>query len=83
MFFSETLVSSRRHILKLMVPEFGRPMLLLMGEVVRFSGLAVYVRDGFLAYRKRSYKCGCCEVIAVKIRSYSHNKKNKKACPGI
>ena len=30
-----------------MVPGFGRPMQLVSGEVNRFRGLAVYVRDGF------------------------------------
>ena len=31
-FFSETLVSSRRHISELIVPGFGGPMQLLRGE---------------------------------------------------
>ena len=34
-FYSETPVSSRRHISELMVPGFGRPMQLLRGEVYR------------------------------------------------
>ena len=33
-----------------MVSCFGRPMQLLRGEVGRFQGLAVYVRDGFSAH---------------------------------
>ena len=40
-FWSETLVSCRRHISRLMIPSFGRPMQLLRGEVDRFPGLAV------------------------------------------
>ena len=46
-FFSETLVSSRLYISKLMVSDFERPMQLLNGEVDRFQGLAQYVREVF------------------------------------
>ena len=46
-FSSETLVCSRGYISDLMVLGFDRPMQLLTGEVDRFRGLAVYVRDGF------------------------------------
>ena len=35
--------------------------------------MAVYARDRFSAYRQRSYKCGCCEIIVVRICSSSHN----------
>ena len=69
---SEALLSSRSHNSKLMVPGFGRPMLLFRGEVDLFRGLAVYVRDGFLAYRQSGYECGCYEVIVVRICSISH-----------
>ena len=31
------------------------------------------MRDGFSAYKQRGYKCGCCEVIVIKICSSSHN----------
>ena len=54
-FYSETLVSSRCHTFELMVSAFGKPMQLLGGEIDRFRGLTVYVRDGFSAYRQRSY----------------------------
>ena len=73
MFFSEALVSSRRYISALMVSGFGRQMLLLKGEIDLFRGFALYVREGFSAYRQRSYECGCCEVIVVGICSSSHN----------
>ena len=32
-FYSENLISSRRHISQLIVPDFGRPMQLLRGDV--------------------------------------------------
>ena len=31
------------------------------------------MRDDFLAYMQRNYECRCCEVIAVKICSSSHD----------
>ena len=48
---------------------FGRPIQLLRGEVDR---LAVYVRDGFSAFRQRNYESECCKDIVVRIRSSSH-----------
>ena len=49
-------------------------MMMIRGDVDRFPGLAVYVRDGCLfAYRQPSYKCGLCEVIVASICSSSHN----------
>ena len=57
MFFSEILVSPKRRISELMAPGFGRPMQLLMGDVVRFRCLGVYMRDDFPAYRPRNYEC--------------------------
>ena len=66
------LVSSRRHIVELMVSGFGRPMQLLRGEVDRIRWLAVYVHDGFLTYRQRSYECGYLEVIVTRLSSSSN-----------
>ena len=48
-------------------------MQLLKGDVDRFRGLALYVRDDLSAYRQGSYECGYCEVIVVRICSSSHN----------
>ena len=36
-------------------------------------GLTVYVCDDVSAYSQSGYKCGCCEVIVVRICSSSHN----------
>ena len=36
---------------------FGRPILLLKGEVDLLRGCTLYVREGFPAYRQRSYEC--------------------------
>ena len=51
-FGSVTLVSSRSYISELMVSDFSRPMQLIRGEVNRFRGLTVYVRDGLSVYRQ-------------------------------
>ena len=40
--FSETLVSSRRHISEFMFSGFDKPMQLLKGEIDRFRGLTLY-----------------------------------------
>ena len=47
MFCSETLVSDMRHMSELLIPGFGRPVLLCRGMVPRARWMAAYVRDGF------------------------------------
>ena len=44
---SETLVSNRRHISKLLVPGFSRPVLLCRDGMPRARGMAAYVRDRY------------------------------------
>ena len=73
MFFSETLISSRRHISELMTPGFGRLMQVLKSEVNRYRELAVYVRDSLSPYRQRSYEYGCCKIMVFRICSNRHN----------
>ena len=46
---------------------------LLRDELNQFRELAVYVRDGFSAYRQQSYECGCCEVTVARNFRSSHN----------
>ena len=46
--FSETLVSDMRHLSELLVPGFGRPVLLCQGKMPRARGMAAYVRDAWL-----------------------------------
>ena len=40
---SETLVSEMRHVSELLVPGFGRPVLLCRGMIPRARGMAAYV----------------------------------------
>ena len=46
MLCSETLVSDMRHVSEVLVPGFGRPVLLRRGKMHRARGMAAYVRDG-------------------------------------
>ena len=47
LFCSETLFSYMRHVSGLLVPGFGRPVVLCRGKMPRARGMAAYLRDGF------------------------------------
>ena len=47
---SETLVSDLRHVSELLVPGFGRPVLLCRGRMPRARGMVAYVQDGYGAF---------------------------------
>ena len=64
---SETLVSDRRHMSELLVPGFGRPVLLCRDGVPRARGMAAYVRDGYGAFRQPKFECGCCEMLVFRV----------------
>ena len=55
---SETLVSDMRHVSKVLVPGFGRPVLLCRGKIPRTHGMAEYVRDGYGAFRQPKFESG-------------------------
>ena len=63
----ETLVSDRRHISELLVPGFGRPVLLCRDGMQRALGMAEYVRDGYGAFRQPKFECGCCEMLVFRM----------------
>ena len=46
LFCSKTLVSDMRHVLELLVPGFGRPVLLCWGKWPRGGVMAAYILDG-------------------------------------
>ena len=50
---SETLFSDRRHISELLVPGFGRPILLCRDGMPSACGMAAYVRDAYGAFRPK------------------------------
>ena len=60
---SETLVSDMRHVSEVLVPGFGRPVLLCRGNMPRARGMATYVRDGYGAFRHPNFSvvvANCC-----------------------
>ena len=64
---SETLVSDRRHISELLVPGFGRPVLLCREGMPRAGGMTTYVRDIYRAFRQPKFECGCCEMLVFRV----------------
>ena len=48
----ETIVSDLCQVSELLVPGFGRPVLLCRGKLPRAHGMAAYVRDGYGAFRQ-------------------------------
>ena len=70
---SETLVSDRRHISELLVPGFGRPVLLCWDGMPRVRGMSAYVRDGYGAFRQRKFVCGCFEMLLFTVCGSGQN----------
>ena len=64
---SETLVSDMRHVSEVLVPSFCRPLLLYRGKMPRARGMAAYVRAGYGAFHQSKFKCGCCEMLVVRV----------------
>ena len=61
---SETLVSAMRHVSELLVSEFGRPVLLFLGQIpIGAWGMAAFLRDGYGAFRQPKFECGCYEML--------------------
>ena len=53
---SETLVSNRRHLSELLVPGFGRPVMVCRDRMPRARGMTAYMRDGYEAFRKPKFE---------------------------
>ena len=70
---SETLVCDMRHVLELVVPGFGRPVLLSRGRMPRARGMAPYERDGYGAFRQPKFECGCCEMLVFMVCGVRQN----------
>ena len=56
-----------RHLSELLVPGFGRPVLLCRGRMPLARGMAAYVRDGYGAFRQPKFECGCCEMLVFRV----------------
>ena len=72
LFCSETLVSDMRHVSELLVPGFGRPVL-CRGKMLRARGMDAYVRNGYGAFRKPKFECGCGEMLVFRVCSVKQN----------
>ena len=70
---SETLVSDSRHVSELLVPGFGRTVLLCRGRMPRARGMAAYVRDGYGAFCQPKFECGCCEMLVFRVSGVIQN----------
>ena len=70
---SETLVSDMRHVSEVVVPGFGRPVLLCRCMMHRARGMAAYVRDGYGAFRQPKFQCGCCEMLVFRVCGMRQN----------
>ena len=69
----ETLISDMRHVSELLVPWFGRPVLLCWGKMPRARGMAAYVRDGYRAFRQPKFECGWCEMLFFRVCGVRQN----------
>ena len=67
MLCSEILVSDMRHVSELLVPGFGRPVLLCRGKMPRARGMAAYIRDGRLVSLRCSARIRHCLVLLVRV----------------
>ena len=70
---SETLVSDMRHVSELLVPGFGRPVLLCRGKMPRARGMAAYVRDGYGTFGQPKFEWGCCEMLVFRVCGVRQN----------
>ena len=70
---SENLVSDMHHVSELLVPGFGSPVLMCQGRMPRARGMAAYVRDGYGAFRKPKFECGCCEMLVFRVCGVRQN----------
>ena len=64
---SATLVSDMLHVWELLVPEFGRLVLLCRGKMNRHRGMATYDRDCYGAFRQPKFECCCREMLVFRV----------------
>ena len=62
------------HVLDLLVPGFGRPVLLCRGKMPRDRLMAAYVQDGYGAFRQPKYECGWCEMLFFRVCGVRQNQ---------
>ena len=57
----------------LLVPGFGRPVLLCWDKLPHARGMAAYVQDGYGAFHQPKFECGCCEMLVVRVCGLRQN----------
>ena len=62
-----------RHVSEVLVPGFGRPVLLCRSKMPRARGMAACVRDGYGAFRQPKFECGCCEMLGFRLCGVRQN----------
>ena len=67
------LSDDMRQVSELLVPGFGRPVLLCWGKMPRARGMAAYIGDGFGSIRKPKFECDCCEMLDCKVCGVRQN----------
>ena len=60
-------MSDSRHVSELLVPGFGRHILLCRGRMPRSRGIEAYVRDGYGPFRQHKFECCCCEMLVFRV----------------
>ena len=70
---SETLVSEMHHVSELLVPKFGRHVLLCQGRLHRVQGMATYVRDGYGAFCQLTFECVCFKMLVFRVCGVRQN----------
>ena len=58
---------------ELLVPRFGRPVLLCWGKTPQARGMAAYEQDGYGAFRQTKFECGCCKMMIFKVCGVRQN----------
>ena len=62
-----------RHVSELLVPGFGRPVLLCRGKMPLARGIAAYVLDGYVAFHQPKLEGGCCEMLVIRVGGVRQN----------
>ena len=73
LFCSETLASDMRHVTELLVPCFGRLVLLYCGKMPRARGMEAYLRDGYRAFCQPKFDLGCCKMLFFRVCGVRQN----------
>ena len=57
----------------ILVPGFGRPVMLCRGKMPRARGMTEYVPDGYGAFRQPKLESGCCEMLVFRVCGVRQN----------